>query len=70
MMTDELKALVSVHLGHDLKKECENVIGVALLLRDQSVFFSSGTLEKEQSVCISFLLWIMQSTNIVFGCRK
>ena len=33
-------------------KECENVIGIALLLKDKSVFYSCGTFENEQSLCI------------------
>lgn len=70
MMTDEMKTLVRVLLYHYLKKECENVIGIALLLKDKSVFYSSGTLENEQSLCI-FLSWLlMQSAVLVFGNRK
>lgn len=69
-MTDEIKTLVSVHLCHYLKKECENVIGIALLLKDKSVFYSSGTLENEQSLCI-ILSWLsIQSAALVFGNRK
>ena len=52
MMTDEIKTLVRVHLYDYLKKECENVIGIALLLKDKSVFYSCGTFENEQSLCI------------------
>ena len=52
MMTDEIKTLVRVHLYDYLKKECENVIGIALLLKDKSIFYSCGTFENEQSLCI------------------
>ena len=70
MMTDEMKTLVRLLLYHYLKKECENVIGIALLLKDKSVFYSSGTLENEQSLCI-ILSWLsIQSAALVFGNRK
>ena len=69
-MTDEIKSLVRVHLYHYLKKECENVIGIALLLKDKSVFYSSGTLENEQSLRIIFSWLLIQSAALVFGNRK
>lgn len=56
MMTDEIKALVTIHLVVDLKVECKNVIGIALLLNDKTIFYSYGTLEKEQMLSILFYL--------------
>lgn len=56
MMTDEIKALVTIHLVVDLKVECKNVIGIALLLSDKTIFYSYGTLEKEQMLSILFYL--------------